>query len=150
MNLIIGIDPDVEKNGVSIYSKTTKKLQYRSLKFFDLMEYLKSIKESVDLVKIEGGWLNKKSNFRNTKIKNVSDSISRKVGENHATGKKIVEMCEYLQIPYRIKKPLPKRWKGKEGKITHLELEKILQPLKIEIGSKSNQDQRDSILICLF
>ena len=150
MSLIIGIDPDVTKSGVAIYSKQTKTIQYKSLSFFDLLEYLKSIKDSVDLIKIEGGWINKKSNFRNTKIKNISDAISRKVGENHGAGKKIVEMCEYLNIKNKVSKPLLKRWKGLDGKITHSEIIKLLEPLKIEIGNKSNQDQRDAILICLF
>ena len=149
-NLILGIDADVDKSGIAIYSKTSKTLQYNSLSFFDLLEYLKTVKESVDFVKVEAGWLNKKSNFRNTKIKNVSDAISRKVGENHAVGKKIVEMCDYLGIKNKLSRPHMKRWKGREGKITHEELIKLLNPLGIEINKKTNQDVRDSILICLF
>lgn len=150
MNFIIGIDPDTQKNGIAIYSKTTKHLHSTALSFFDLFEYLKNNSENIVIVKIEAGWLVKKSNFRKTKIKNVSDAISRKVGENHAVGKKIVEMCDYLGIRYKLSRPLLKRWKGPDKKITHNEICKLLQPLGIEMPKRSNQDQRDSILICLY
>lgn len=148
--LIVGLDPDLILNGCGIYNKETRELQYMAISFFDLYRWLIQNKEEIHTVKIEAGWLVKKSNFRNTKIQNVSDAISRKVGENHAIGKKIVEMCEDIGIDFKLSKPLQKRWKGSGGKITHEELVNLLKPLGIEMNKKTVQDTRDAILICLY
>lgn len=148
--LVIGIDPDLDKSGIGIFNKETKELQYMSIKFFDLYRWLIENKSEINQVKIEAGWLNKKSNFRSAKSRDISDRMSKNVGENHAIGKKILEMCEDLQIKYKLSKPLLKKWKGSGGKITHEELINVLKPLGIEMNKKTNQDVRDSILICLF
>lgn len=149
-NLILGLDPDVTLNGCGIYNKETKELKYMAISFFDLYRWLIQNKEEIHTVKVEAGWLVKKSNYRNTKIQNVSDAISRKVGENHAIGKKIVEMCEDIGINFKLSKPLLKKWKGSGGKITHEELVNLLKPLGIEMNKKTNADVRDAILICLY
>lgn len=148
--LIVGLDPDVTLNGCGIYNKETKELQYMAISFFDLYRWLIQNKEFIHTVKVEAGWLVKKSNYRNTKIQNVSDAISRKVGENHAIGKKLAEMCEDIGIDFKLSKPLLKRWKGAGGKITHEELVNLLKPLGIEMNKKTNADVRDAILICLY
>ena len=143
--LIIGIDPDVHKNGVAVYWKEDGKrhLELHSLRFFELFDFLNHLKESIKLVVIEGGWLNYKSNYRITKGNGINARIGAKVGANHETGKKIVEMCVYIGIIYNIVKPLKKSWKGSEGKITHKELE---QMTKIDL-KRTNQEQRDATLL---
>lgn len=149
-NLIVGIDGDLTKSGVGIYNKQTKQISYLTLSFFDLHRWFIENKENIIQVKIEGGWLRKIANFRFTKIQKVSNEISRRVGENHAVGKLIVEMCEDLKINHKISQPLNKKWKGTGGKITHTELENLLKPMGIIISKKSNQENRDAILICLY
>ena len=79
----------------------------------------------------------------------ISDRISAKVGANHETGKKLVEMLEYNGFKVDLIKPLPKRWKGVGGKITHEELNEILKRNKFDELKRSNQDVRDSTLIAL-
>lgn len=148
--LVIGIDPDLDKSGIGIFNKETKELQYMAIKFFDLYRWLIENKEEIFQVKCEAGWLNKKSNFRSAKSRGISDRMSKNIGENHAIGKKILEMCEDVKIPYKLSKPLLKKWKGSGGKITHEELINVLKPLGIELNKKTNQDVRDAILICLF
>lgn len=148
--LILGIDPDLTASGISSYNKETKELNYMALKFFDLQRWLIENKENILQVKCEGGWLNSKGNFRFSKSKGIGERIAKNVGENHATGKLIIEMLEDLQIPYKLSKPLLKKWKGTNGKITHEEIVNLLKLIGITMGKKSNQDQRDSILICLF
>ena len=148
---IIGIDPDTKESGIAIYDKTAKELEVRSLSFFNLLDYLRDNSADIELVKIEGGWLNKKSNFRFTKSKGIGENIAKKVGSNHETGKKIVEMCEYLKINHSIVKPLRKIWKGAEGKITDAELRQQLSRLQITLAkTRTNQETRDSVLICLY
>ena len=149
--LITGIDPDLDKNGIAIWNKEKSALELRSLTFFALLDFLKAEKENIKIVKIEAGWLNQKSNFRFAKNKAISDRISKNVGENHAVGKLIVQMCQYLQIEYKLVKPFEKIWKTKSGKISHQELKLNLDRLKINLINKTtNQETRDSALICLY
>ena len=61
----IGIDPDVEKNGVALVERKTKKLEVTTLTFSELMDYISFIKRVSESdgctyrVVIEAGWLNK-------------------------------------------------------------------------------------------
>lgn len=142
--LIIGIDPDVNKNGVAIYNKHKKSLELKSLTFFELFEYLNSSKSNLKKVVIEGGWLNKKSNFHNERSGvRVAAKIGSHTGANHEVGRKIVEMCEYLQIQHKVQKPLRKIWKGPDRKITHKELVS-LTGIAVK---RTNQEQRDAALL---
>lgn len=67
-DMIIGIDPDVDKSGVAELNISTREVEWFSLTFPLLIDYLRSIRkkhlqnESV-LVVVEAGWLNKKSCF---------------------------------------------------------------------------------------
>jgi hypothetical protein len=139
--MIVGIDPDVDKSGVAVKEGGIYTLC--SLRFWDLFESLSQLRPQK--VVIEGGWLNQKSNFRAGKSSNVSARIGKNVGANHETGKKIVEMCEYLGLEYEVVKPLNKVWKGRDGKITH---EEIVKHFKINV-KKSNQEERDALLLIL-
>ena len=40
----IGIDPDVEKNGVALVERKTKKIEVTTLTFSELMDYISFIK----------------------------------------------------------------------------------------------------------
>lgn len=104
----IGIDPDLVKSGFAVYYPSTGKLTGTTFDFFKLKEVLQEFKNTHQnniLIRIEAGWLNKKANFRGTESQAVSDMISKKVGENHATGKLITQMCEYLQIEHELVRP---------------------------------------------
>lgn len=162
-NLIVGIDGDIEKNGLAIYNKKTKELKYSSIDFFDLLKWLIENKSEITQVKIEASWKISKSDFHSSipkkslyayyevlKYSNISASIGKKVGANHEIGRKIEQFCIRESIPYKLSMPLTKRWKGKGGKITHEEIVKLLQPLGIEMGKRGSQDSRDAILICLY
>lgn len=149
--IIIGVDSDLHKSGIAIWDKENNNLELKSLTFFELFDFLKAEKENIKILKIEAGWLNQKSNFHFAKSKGISDTISKKVGENQATGKKIVEMCQYLNIPHKLVKPFKKIWSSPTGKISAKELKQQLERLKINLTNKtSNQDNRDSALICLY
>lgn len=161
--IIVGLDPDCEKIGMSTYNKETKELNYSSIDFFDLQKWLIENKLEITQVKIEASWKISKSDFHSSipkkslyaysevlKYSNISASIGKKVGANHEIGRKIEQFCIRESIPYKLSMPLTKRWKGKGGKITHEEIVKLLQPLGITISKKTNQDCRDSILICLY
>lgn len=148
--LIIGIDPDVYRSGVAVLHPD-KKFEITLLSFFQLRDYLTTDKENIKVVKIEAGHLNSKSNFHGAKNIRTASRIGKNVGANNEVGKKIIEMCEHYDIPYRPVKPFRKVWKGPDGKITHDELQQQLKFRGIApIIGRTNQEERDAALICLI
>lgn len=145
-NLVIGIDPDVSKSGVACINKKSKEFLLKTLTFFELFEFLKSQQEFIKEVRIEASWLIKKTNWhKNHQGTGVASRVGSNTGANHETGRKIIEMCEFLDIPFVQVKPLKKHWKGPDGKITHGEISKMIS----EFPKKSNQEQRDALLLII-
>ena len=107
--LFIGIDPDVDKSGFAVYDAESKSLTaVCSAQFFWIFPYFKTWQCHIALVRIEAGWLNEKSNFhhRRGQSKTAGERIAKNVGANHETGRKLAEMCEYLEIEYDLVRPL--------------------------------------------
>ena len=119
--IFLGIDPDCEKSGVAIYFKAEKGLSLYNMGFFELYDFLQawqkriaSTGEDMPKIFIEAGWMNKPiwheyHYGKNGKlVKNsaaVHATIAKKTGANHETGRKIVEMCEYLKLDYVLIRP---------------------------------------------
>ena len=142
----IGIDPDTDKSGVALFNAEKKKVTgLHNMRFFELFGYLSDGKETDGVgieVVIEAGWLNAKSNFHGA-FGGAAERIGAKVGANHETGKKIAEMCEYLNIPYKLVKPLSlKPWGGK--KINHAQFVQLTGWV-----GRTNQEQRDAAMLVL-
>lgn len=139
MHILIGIDPDVDKSGVAL--KINEHIELFNLSFFDLFEFLsekservKTTKENI-LVVVEAGWLNK-SNWHKNKNGSaaINAEIGKRTGSNHETGKKIVEMIEFLKLPCRTIKPRKSKVNSKFFKsITGI--------------NRSNQEQRDAYML---
>ena len=147
VRLIIGIDPDVEKNGVATVDKQTNEMQVSTLAFPQLIKYLKDrSKDCTILVLIEAGWLNHSNWHLSPKITvQKAAQIGNATGRNHETGRKIGEMCEYYKIPYKLIKPLKKIWRGTDGKISAAEFSRITG-----CKARTNQEMRDAGLIAWF
>jgi hypothetical protein len=132
--IYIGIDPDVDKSGVAYYDSKSNILELSNLTFFELYEYLQFARVKGEFkVVIEAGWLNK-SNWH--KKEKGSSALNAKIGQhtgaNHEVGRKIVEMCEYLEIDFKLVRPTRKKLKADAfNKITGI------------IG-RTNQEQRDA------
>lgn len=94
-SIIIGIDPDLKKSGVAILGDS---LKLKTMTFAETVDLFRSQQEVIKKVVIEAGWLNKKANFRSTHSKRVDEQISKRVGENHATGKLLVEMAKSFNL----------------------------------------------------
>lgn len=135
---VIGIDPDREKSGFATFSLKTKTLEVHAYSFFQLFDIIRAASDIISLIRIEAGWLNKKSNFHNRpgQSKEVGEKIANSVGANAETGRKIIEMCEYLKIPYEIVKPLGTKC------IDSTQFKKITGYTK-----RTNQDQRDAAML---
>lgn len=141
--IYIGIDPDTDKSGVAYYISGSKDLTLKNLRFFDLLDYLINVKDELsklDKVKltivIEGGWLNKSNWHLSAKGTSALNSkIGSHVGENHEVGRKIVEMCVYLNLNHVVIKP-------KKSKVNQ-EYFKALTGHK----SRTNQEKRDAAML---
>jgi hypothetical protein len=140
--ILIGIDPDVDKSGVSFYNKETKELFLHNMGFFKLFDFLSKLSNDnlvfgqKILVVIEAGWMNK-SNWH--KKAGASAALNAKIGSrtgaNHEVGRKIVEMCEYLGLEHKAVRPTQK---------------KINQEMFTKITGykgRSNQENRDAVML---
>ncbi len=147
--VLIGIDPDVDKNGVAYLDCHTRQLEVCTLSFPDLMDYLQWVKRKAErtatdlTVIVEAGWLNA-NNWHVTQgaSRAKAASIGNRTGRNHETGRKIVEMCRHWNMKVEQVKPLKKCWKGHDGKITQEELCKFTG-----LMGHTNQEGRDAALL---
>lgn len=146
---IIAIDPDISKSGVAILKPSTRQLEVSNLTFPQIVDYLnyaKSVRDKENetlIVVVEASWLIKGNwHLSSWERKQRAASKGYDVGRNHETGKKIVEMCQHLEIEVLEHYPLRKCWKGKDGKITHEELSSFTG-----LTGRTNQDARDAALL---
>ena len=148
-DVVIGIDPDVDKSGIAYVEPESRILEAMSLTFADLLDYLQELRDILTergqtfVVVIEAGWLNK-AHWHVGKGGSAARSaaIGNHTGRNHEVGRKIVEMCRHYGIEVVEQPPLRKMWKGRDGKITHEELQ-----IFTGITGKTNQETRDAALI---
>lgn len=147
-DIIIGIDPDVDKSGVAIFNRQEKRLELKSLDFPNLCKYLTDFKSygKSFIVLIEAGWINR-SNWHLSPRMTVQKAaqIGNATGRNHETGRKLAEMCAFWGVPYKLIKPLRKVWRGTEGKISATEFR-----LVTGYAERTNQEERDAGLIAWF
>lgn len=148
-DIIIAIDPDIERSGVAELNKSTKQIKLFSLSFPDLMDYLISTKRICEIknlmpeVIVEAGWLNKGNwHLSDADSKYSAAEKGRQTGRNHETGRKIVEMCKHYQFITEEVRPLRKFWKGKDKKITSEEFNRLTG-----YSGRSSQDMRDAGVI---
>lgn len=155
---IVAIDPDVDKSGYCQIFKEEKKIAVEVKSFKEILGSLKllSYKEEIDiccgtpLFVVEAGWLNKKSNFHG-QYGARAERIAKNVGANHQTGKHIIEACKFYGFEVIEQAPLRKTWRGRNGKITHDELVRLIEKTGYEFNKKStNQEERDAALLALF
>lgn len=134
--LLIGIDPDVDKNGVAF--KNGNEYTLENLTFFELFDFLKFYKEREEkpIVYVEKGSLNKSNwHSKNDKSHKWNSSIGAALGRNFEAANKIIEMCQYLNLPYVEVKPTRK-------KIDSETFKKLTGFTK-----RTNQEQRDSFML---
>ena len=132
--IFIGIDPDIGFNGVGIWNQGTKILTPTKMKFWDLVSYLKELKDSEEPFKVvlEAGWKNKKSNYQDAlkdpkTMKNllkqyktmaaaikiahkINEKRAHDVGRNHQRGLEIEELCQVHKFDYELSIPRTAKW----------------------------------------
>ena len=151
-DIIIGIDPDVNKSGVATISGKGEEVTAVSLSFPQLLEYLqtertRSMAENTRVVVVvEASW--KISTNWHVHQRDSKGAIARKgkdAGRCHEVGRKIVECAQYYGLEVVEKLPLKKIWQGKDGKITDEEI-KAFMP----IAGRTNQEERDAALLAWY
>lgn len=149
-DVIIGIDPDSDKNGVAFLEVATKRLEVASLNFWQLYSYLSWVKEqsvkfsqTVLVVVEHSNYTAHNWHIKGHSNKAVASRMGYDVGRGHRTGELIEEMCENLALEHLKQPPLLKCWKGQDRKITHEEIVKITGL----IAKRTNQEERDAILL---
>lgn len=144
-DIIIGIDPDINKSGVCVLTPNSRSITLDNLAFPALIEFLQKMKSKYDkvnmIVIVEAGWMNEKSCFHKAQGKG-GERIAKFVGRNQQTGILLLEMCRYYEIDTEEIKPLTKHWSGKDGKITHKEISYFTG-----LKKQSNQETRDALLL---
>ena len=147
---IIGIDPDVEKNGVAIVEKETKHLECAALTFAQTLDYLQWVSQRTAetgahvKVYVEAGWLNNSNwHLRREDGKSVVAKKGVSQGRNEQVSRLLGEMCEHYGLEWYYIKPLEKHWRGPGHKITHDELCRVTGT----IYGRTNQEMRDAALI---
>ena len=150
-DVIVGIDPDVEKNGFAVLDTKARRVRLDALTFAECVEKFKTIGGVLEtgsksiVVVVEASWIIS-SNWHLAKWGESKHHAAAKgydVGRNHQVGKLIVEMCHHFDIPVVEHIPLIKTWKGKDRKITH---EELIQFCPIN-KSRTNQEERDAALL---
>jgi hypothetical protein len=146
----IGIDPDVDKNGVAIVEKETKRLECAALTFADTLDYLQWVAtrsaEAGAAVKVfvEAGWMNH-SNWHLKKWDNRGQVVAKGVsqGRNEQVSRLLGEMCQHYGLSWQHILPFKKCWSGRDRKITHDELCAVTGL----VYGRTNQEMRDAALI---
>lgn len=141
---VIGIDPDVTKSGVATIDVNTRQMSISTLTFPKVVEVLLALKDTQDtLIVIEAGWLIKTNwHIRYEDNRRTAAAKGNTVGRNHEVGRKMVELCDAWNIPHIEIKPLPKKWRGPDHKITQEEFQMITK-----CTQRTNQEGRDAGLI---
>ena len=137
--LYIGIDPDVDKSGFAEWHKPLKKFSaIEALTLPEMLDRLHAIRDNIALVVVEAGFLNKgnRHTFKGQSVA-AAAKTGENVGRNHQRGMDIVEILEWMRIPYRLQKPSSKNsWKNDE---------KIFQKMTGVKGG--NPEKRDAAML---
>ena len=115
--LYIGIDPDVTKSGFAVWHKPLQRFSsIETLSLSEMLDKLHSLRDNIALVVVEAGFLNRgnRHTFKGQSVA-AAAKTGENVGRNHQRGMDIVEILEWMRIPYRLQKPSTKNsWKDSE------------------------------------
>lgn len=157
---VIGIDPDIDKNGVALIDKESRVAEVACLTFPETLEWVRRKHAEAEgaafMVHVEAGWLNNgnwhvdESRRGKYSPQAWAAAVGKKDGQCAAVSKKLIECFEYYGVPVRGVRPLRKCWKGKDRKITHEELVREMMVYRVRFPYKrTNQETSDAALIAL-
>lgn len=133
--MIVGIDPDIEKNGIATLSE--KGLQLNNLAFVHVMDFIKLHKDEIKCVYIEAGWFNKKSSWHTANNMSVAAKIGKSVGQNHAAGMLLEQSIKHEGLKVVLVKPT-------KSKLDARSFEQLTK-----YKGKTNQETRDAAMLLI-
>lgn len=151
-DIIIGIDPDVDKSGFAQLDRMALGVTICTLTFPELIKALRKAKDQTTSdrktlrVVVEASWLISHNWHLGHGKASAAGAIAKtgyNVGRNHQVGLMIVQYCKALGLDVIEQRPLKKCWKGPDGKITHAELAYFVPGLP----ARTNSEERDAILL---
>lgn len=150
---IIGIDPDINKSGISVLKCNEKRIALSTFSFPDLsLKMLYQLSKEKTLICVEAGFLNKSNwHIKKAKSKEIAAEIGRRTGENHAAAKLIIEFAQKFGFDVESVRPLAKVWgSNRKSKISHKEFVDKCKRDGFEFNkNQTNQEERDAGLIAL-
>jgi len=116
-DIILGIDPDIEKSGIAIGDLNNGETILTNWTLYHLFCYLEENKGRIIKVYVEQGELNKKANFHRVlkqqrpgltgnQLMGIAEATAAKVGMNFAVARLILETCEILKVPAQGVRPV--------------------------------------------
>ena len=108
---IIGIDPDLIKCGISIWSIDDEEfITLTAVPISEIIDIIRGNYLKVEiLIRVDAGWLNNKSNFHYSKNALTAQKIAHGVGQNAGYGKAI---CDVLRgLGYEVEEVKPTKSK---------------------------------------
>jgi hypothetical protein len=156
-DIIIGIDPDIDKSGLAVLAPKERQIALYDLTLPQMVDFFRECKKIYDkegisyVVVVEASYLIQANwHLQWDDSKNKAAAKGKQVGRNHEIGRQIVEFCKHMKMPYEEKLPLKKCWAGKDGKITIKELNLLLEGTGFHpIVTQTNQEKRDAALLAL-
>jgi hypothetical protein len=97
-HLIIGIDPDTDKSGFSIFNKMNNRLTLHEFTLWDLFYEIQKINVPF-LVRLEAGHKNKKTWHKG------GNAMAKRVGSNNEIGRQIEKFCVTYNIKLQLVAP---------------------------------------------
>lgn len=151
-DIIVGIDPDVDKSGVAILDTKTDEITLMSLSFIDIIALFRKFK---DLQESENTSIQiyieysaaTKHNWHlaaGGEKKAVASAKGYHLGRNHQLEQCLYEYAkDYIGLDIVRQAPFKKCWEGRDRKISHEEIISFM-PIK---KTKTNQEERDAALL---
>lgn len=145
---ILAIDPDVERSGFALLDCKERSMVYcAALTFAEAIRYFDFLVAGADYrplrVVIEDSDISTNWHYSTRDRAGVIAAKGRSVGMCHATTRHLREYAEYCGLKVEMQRPLKKCWKGRDGKITQMEIVRFIAGLP----TRCNQEQRDAALL---
>ncbi len=152
INYVVGIDPDIEKSGLAVWSRTKRMHTFiDAVNFHDLIKNLLLVKPGEAIFRVDAGWLNSgfhhsaglPENFETWTVESKLAyyfKLGVQVGRNFGVGQVIVQLLITIHGPDNVKevRPMPEnpKWSAAD--------------LKRYTGwdKRTNGDSRDAAKLC--
>ena len=155
--LRVGIDPDTEASGWAEINADTREVRLMTLPFFSLIRHFDWLQGRDDLspcIVLENIWEtthNWHTGSRDSKA--LAATKGYHLGRCSMLAELARDAIKERGLPLICQKPLIKRWKGRDRKITHEEIVEVCRQHRLILPkskqARTNQEERDALLLAI-